>query len=179
MAISDMRIFRQAGVWAIALIAGVLLAGCAGENQSSGGAGTEENGQASLGETLNQMAGNFREGPELPSGWPAEHIPLPDATSPVASLGQTTIPGDLPVSAVFFSTTLSGGELRSFFESELPGRGWVISEATTEGDYSTVVAEGHGYSMVIGAGVLPRTMRLESGADIGLQIGLVAQESSP
>lgn len=151
----------------------LVLAACGGPqadtDEEASGAQPE---QVQIGDVLSQMAENFREGTDTPPDWPGDLIPIPPGAEQLASLENTTLPGQHEVSAVFYSTTLSGDQIRAFYEQELPPRGWEVLEAITDEELASVSAQGHGRLLVVEGGALPRTIRLEGGATVSLQLAL-------
>lgn len=84
-------------------------------------------------------------------------FPIPDGSSPVHKVTG----GIYGVGfAVWFSSDKSIDELTSFFDGELPGKGWLVANKVSENDqangsYTAYAIMGNGYIGVIYLGVPP------------------------
>ncbi|MEW6060259.1 MAG: hypothetical protein AB1551_09020 [Actinomycetota bacterium] len=130
----------------IALIAGALLiallaTGCSGDEGTDGGDQTSpvivSPTTISSGSTTVDIGGGT-----LPEGFP-DSFPIPDGATPVYSVSSGGY-------GVWFSSSQSSDELRSFFDENLPGNGWTItvkSDFTSSTGTGTVyVIEGNGFN---------------------------------
>jgi hypothetical protein len=138
----------------LALIAGILLialvaVGCSkNEGGTNAGQTSEAAVTASATETVSPTviasgSATIAIGTgELPAGFP-DSFPIPDGATAVYSASTGGY-------AVWFSTTQSADELRSFFDENLPSNGWTITVksdfGSSEGTGTIYVIEGNGYS---------------------------------
>lgn len=161
---------------AVALSALLLSSACGNaddaQSVSDGSATQETSQQQAAAEAANEFLENFREGPELPEGWPADAVVVPDGATPVASLASSTLPGYGEASAVFYSLGQSGEEVADFFEAELPERGWTVLNRIDQDGYSEVSVQGNGYVGIFGAGEVPSRPELKSEEVIDVQVVL-------
>lgn len=81
-------------------------------------------------------------GAEIPSGFPSQ-FPLPDGATPVYS---GSAGGSF---SVWFNSSQSIEDLRTFFDSELPSNGWTVQNkadfSDSNGTYSVYTISGNGY----------------------------------
>lgn len=97
----------------------------------------------------------YKEGSELPAGWPKDQIPVPTGAEVVASISKATVPDqEGEASTVLYLVTQTPQEIHDFMATELPKKGWTLLESSAPADsgFSVTSAEGNGYIAVFTAG---------------------------
>lgn len=174
---------------AVVVVLAFVLAGCSGpeaETDPSGQAragalqGQAENEQqAQVADTVNKLLDSFREGSAVPEGWPANSIPVPSGTKPVASLQKSTLPNGAETMSMFYASGQDSGEIQNFFLSQLPKRDWFEVKPQEEGELRWVTAETDTYNGLFMAGPVPSLPRLASGEIIDVLVILTKPRPSP
>jgi hypothetical protein len=127
-------------------------------------------------EAVQELLGKFREGATLPTGWPADIVPIPDGAKPVASINRSELADGAFAMTMFYSSSRSPEAVQSAFESGLKDEGWSDIELTRRGDLYLVDAQRDNFNGIFMAGVLPSTPRLKSGETINVMIVLGTTE---
>ena len=139
-------------------------------------AGTQESSNTGEGAgptTEELVEANFKEGSQLPEGWPVDVIPLPPGAAVVASLNKTALPGSTsPTSAVLYSTAQSPQEVHEFLANELPKRGWTVLETSPSGETMVTAARRDNFLGVFSSGKGLGSLEPEGREAIGMQVVL-------
>ena len=135
------------GRWFCAFVLAGLLMGACGSDDKEDSSKAKESPGASVAQ--------YKEGSQLPAGWPENSIPLPAGAKVVASISKATVPDqEGEASTVLYSVTQTPQEIHDFMAAELPKKGWALleSSAPAESGFSVTSAEGNGYYAVLTAG---------------------------
>jgi hypothetical protein len=127
-------------------------------------------------EAVQELLGNFREGPTPPMGWPSDIVPVPAGAKPVASIDRSKLADGAVAMTMFYSSSSPPEDVQSAFESGLEERGWNNIQAARQGELLLVDAEKDAYSGIFMAGVLPSTPKLRSGQTINVMVVLGTKE---
>lgn len=135
--------------------------------------------QAQVADTVAKLLESFREGPQVPDGWPTDAIPVPPGAEPVASLQKSVLPNGAETMSMFYASGQSSATIQSFFRAQLPRNDWSEAKSQEEGDLRWVTAENETFNGLFMAGPVPSLPRLESGAVIDVLIILTKPGPSP
>ncbi|MBW3591746.1 MAG: hypothetical protein KY393_07870 [Actinobacteria bacterium] len=167
---------RVVGVIALIAVLGLSACGDADDARNASNdsttQATSQQEQQQATEVVNEFLDNFREGGDLPEGWPTDAVVVPAGATPVASLANSTLPGFGEASAVFYASGQSGVDVADFFEENLPEHGWTVVNRVDQEGYSEVSVQGNGYVGIFGAGEVPSRPQLKSSEVIDVQVVL-------
>jgi hypothetical protein len=168
------------------LIFALALAACSDSDSSSDPTGkaraealegqAQNEQQRQHAEAVQELLGNFHEGPTAPAGWPTDIVPVPAGAKPVASIDRSELADGAVAMTMFYSSDRSSEEIQSAFESGLEDEGWNNIQPARQGDLFLVDAQKDEYSGIFMAGVLPSTPKLKSGETINVMVVLGSAE---
>jgi hypothetical protein len=167
----------------VAVLAAVLALGACSESGSSSDPTGKARAEALKGQATNdvqrqqaeavqELLGNYREGPAPPTGWPSDIVPVPAGAKPVASIQRSELADGAVAMTMFYASDSSSEDIQSDFESGLQDEGWSNIQTSRQGEMFLVEAEKDNYSGIFMAGVLPSTPKLDSGEKINAMVVL-------
>ena len=167
----------------------MLLAGCSNSPSDADPSGrsraealqdqAQNQQQAQVADTVDKLLGSFREGPQVPDGWPTSAVPVPPGAKPVASLQKSVLPNGAETMSMFYVSGQPSKDIQSFFRSQLPKKDWFEPKSQEEGELRWVTAESEAFNGLFMAGPVPSLPRLQSGEEIDVLVILTKPGPSP
>jgi hypothetical protein len=167
----------------------ILLAGCSrspsetdpsGRSRAEALKGQAENQQqAQVADTVSKLLESFREGPQVPDGWPTQAVPVPPGAKPVASLQRSILPNGAETMSMFYASGRPSKEIQAFFRAQLPKNDWHEAKSQEEGELRWVTAESDVFNGLFMAGPVPSLPPLQSGEEIDVLVILTRPGASP